>query len=83
MATSTGTIDTDNLLDKTGDVQGTAATALWGDLGLLYEPAVPPTIVGTAAVYVYWGATVATPGFAQLAWAEAPTTWITAHNATS
>jgi hypothetical protein len=32
---------------------------------LLYEPKVPRLIVGPAAVYIYWGGTVATSGFAQ------------------
>lgn len=66
-----------------GDVQGVAANAMWTPLGLLYEPITPPFIVGPAAVYVYWGGTVATTGFAQLAWVEFPTTEVTAHNATS
>lgn len=50
----------------TGDVQGTAATALWGELSLLYEPLNPPFLVGPAAMYGYWGGTVATTGFAQV-----------------
>lgn len=56
----------------TGDVQGTAATALWTPLGLVYEPKFAPVIVGPAAIYVYWGGTVAVPGFAQLQFIELP-----------
>jgi hypothetical protein len=55
---------------KVGDVQGTAATALWGDLSLLYEPQSPPILTGPCALYVYWGGTVATSGFAQIEWIE-------------
>ena len=55
---------------KTGDVQGTAGNALWGDLSLLYEPESPPILSGPCAIYVYWGGTVATPGFAQIEWIE-------------
>lgn len=57
----------------TGDVQGTAATALWTPLKLLYEPVAPPLIVGPAALYIYWGGTVATTGFAAVQWIEVPT----------
>ncbi len=53
-----------------GDVQGVAANALWGNLSLLYEPDDAPYIVGPAMLVVYWGGTVATPGFAQIRWAE-------------
>jgi len=55
---------------KVGDVQGTAANALWGNLGLLYEPLAPQMLVGPCAIYLYWGGTVATPGFAQIEWIE-------------
>lgn len=51
----------------TGDMNGTPANALWGRLGLVYAPALPDYIVGPACVYVYWGGTVATTGFAQVA----------------
>ena len=51
---------------KVGDVQGTAANALWGDLALVYEPLHPPFLVGPCAVYGYFGGTVATTGFANL-----------------
>jgi hypothetical protein len=55
---------------KVGDVQGTAANALWGDLTLLYEPLTPPILTGPCAIYIYWGGTVATTGFAQVEWIE-------------
>ena len=56
----------------TGDMNGTPANALWGLLDLEYEPNNPPFIVGPAAVYFYWGGTVATTGFAQATWVELP-----------
>ncbi len=49
-----------------GDVQGTAANGLWSPLELLYEPRRPPLIIGPAAIYGYWGGTVAMSGFANL-----------------
>lgn len=52
------------------DVQGTAATVVVTKHELLYEPSVPPIIVGPAAIYLYWGGTVATSGFAQAVWLE-------------
>jgi len=58
----------------TGDVQGTAANALWGKLDLLYEPLTSPIITGPAMLLVYWGGTVATTGFAQIEWIEYTTT---------
>lgn len=51
---------------RVGDVQGTAANALWGELSALYEPRNPPFLVGPASVWGYWGGTVATTGFANL-----------------
>lgn len=56
----------------TGDVQGTAACALWTPLKLDYEPRVMAELVGPCAVYLYWGGTVATPGYAQVCWVERP-----------
>lgn len=53
-----------------GDVQGTAANANWGKLELPYEPVAPPIIMGPAGLYIYWGGTVATTGFAQIEWLE-------------
>lgn len=47
-----------------GDVQGTAANAMWNALRTTFEPRRPPFLVGPAGVYVYWGGTVATTGFA-------------------
>ncbi len=55
-----------------GDMNGVPANALWGSLDFTYEPRFADVIVGPAAVYVYWGGTVAVPGFAQLAWIELP-----------
>lgn len=55
---------------KTGDMQGTPANALWGDLRLDYEPENPPIIVGPASLIVYFGGTVATSGFGQIEWLE-------------
>lgn len=56
----------------TGDVQGTAANALWTPLELVYPgpQQFAPIIVGPAMLVVYWGGTVAVPGFAQIEWAE-------------
>jgi len=53
-----------------GDMNGTPANALWGVLDMVYEPVAPPVIVGPAAVYGYWGGTVANSGFAQVEWIE-------------
>lgn len=50
----------------TGDVQGTAANGMFNQLDLVYAPERPDYIVGPACVYVYWGGTVAVPGFAQV-----------------
>ena len=58
------------------DMNGTPANALVIKNELVYEPLVSPMIVGPAAVYVYWGGTVAAPGFAQLAFLELPSTEI-------
>lgn len=54
----------------TGDVQGTAGNTWWGDLDLVYEPKVRPILYGPCALYIYWGGTVATPGFADIQWVE-------------
>lgn len=54
------------------DVQGTAATVVVREFTLDYP--LPgqhaPIIVGPASLWVYWGGTVATSGFAQIEWAE-------------
>jgi|GEM_PF-1919470 hypothetical protein len=57
-----------------GDVQGTAATALWTKHDALYEPRNPPFIVGPASLFAYWGGTVAVNGFMQFFWLEFPST---------
>lgn len=61
---------------KVGDVQGTAANALWGDLDLLYEPLYPPFLVGPCCIYGYFGGTVATSGFANIDFLVIPTTLV-------
>lgn len=61
----------------TGDVQGTAANALWGSLTLNYEPLHAPFIVGPAGFYVYWGGTVATTGFAAVEFLAIPSALVT------
>jgi len=43
-------------------------------LHLRYEPSVVPVLVGPAQLLVYWGGVAARSGFAQLFWAELPTT---------
>lgn len=65
---------------RVGDVQGTAANALWSELSCLYEPQVVPVLMGPCALIGYWGGTVATTGFAQIMWVEIPSTWVTAHS---
>ena len=49
---------------------GDATGQSWGELSLLYEPITPPILVGPCAIYIYWGGTVATTGFAQVEWLE-------------
>jgi hypothetical protein len=48
----------------------TAAAQIWTKLDLLYEPITPPILVAPCAIYIYWGGTVATYGFAQIEWIE-------------
>ena len=60
----------------TGDVQ-TAAGVMWTPFKLLYIPTYPPIIDGPAAIYLYWGGTVAVTGFACIEWLEYPTTSLT------
>jgi len=62
---------------RVGDVQGTAATALWGELSLVYEPNNPPFLVGPCCLYGYWGGTVATSGFANIDFLAFPSSWVT------
>lgn len=52
---------------KVVDVNGSTANALWGEIELIYEPKQPLFIVGPATLGLYWGGTVATSGFAQVA----------------
>ncbi len=47
------------------DLAGTPVTSLWGSLKMLYQPKVPPYIVGPATVVVHFGGTVATSGYIQ------------------
>ncbi|MCJ7828857.1 MAG: hypothetical protein MUP81_03855, partial [Dehalococcoidia bacterium] len=49
---------------------GDATGQSWQELSLLYEPITPPILVGPCAIYIYWGGTVATTGFAQVEWIE-------------
>lgn len=55
---------------KVADVQGTAANALTTKLGVDYDTDAVPVVVGPAMIIVYWGGTVATTGFASLAYAS-------------
>ena len=59
------------------DVQGTAATALWTPLKLDYSPAVAPVLVGPATLLGFFGGTNTKSGFAQVVWAELPTSAFT------
>lgn len=47
------------------DVQGTAATVNTYIFDLVYEPDVPPMLIGPANISVYWGGDIAVSGFAQ------------------
>lgn len=48
-------------------------------LHLLYEPARPPILVGTATLLGYWGGTIATVGgFASIQWIEGPVSMLEA-----
>lgn len=51
---------------KLTDVQGTAATVNLMELLLNYEPRNPPIIKGPAAIYGYWGGSIAAVGYAQV-----------------
>lgn len=62
---------------KFTDVQGTAATVNIMDLNLLYEPAVPPLLVGPCALYGYWGGSIAATGFANVDFIVIPSSLIT------
>ena len=55
----------------TGDMNGTPGfAAFWTPLKLDYQPGVVPLLIGPCALYLYWGGTVATSGFAQVSWVE-------------
>lgn len=43
-----------------------------GKFELIYEPKVPPILVGPCQFIVYWGGTQAMSGFAQFSWVEMP-----------
>jgi len=62
---------------KLGDFQGTPANAMWTELLTRYEPQRPPFIVGPAAIYGYWGGTVAVTGFANLDFIAIPSALLT------
>lgn len=55
------------------DYAGTPATSLWNESALLYEPAVPPMIVGPANISVWFGGTIEVTGFIQAVWVTIPT----------
>lgn len=59
------------------DLAGTPVTSLWGSLKLLYEPRIPPYIVGPATLVIYWGGTVATSAYAQLFMLAFPSSKVT------
>lgn len=62
---------------KLTDIQGTAATVNLMDLVLHYEPRTPPLIVGPAALYGYWGGSIAVVGFASVNFLAIPTSLFT------
>lgn len=61
---------------KLTDVQGTAATVNMYELSTFYKPEYPPFIIGPAAVYGYWGGSIAVVGFAQLNFIVIPSTLV-------
>ena len=61
------------------DVQGTPASVWATKFDLLYEPKHPPIIMGNktgAAIYIYFGGTVAVSGFAQAQVVVFPQGWV-------
>ena len=62
---------------KLTDVQGTAATVNLQELWLKYEPRHPQFLVGPAAIYGYFGGSIAVTGFAQLSFLVIPSSLIT------
>jgi hypothetical protein len=76
-----GTTDTTHHIELArsvlvGDVQ-TAAGVFVTKHELLYEPKYAPFLVGPCAMYLYWGGTVATPGFAQIDFVAIPSAKLT------
>lgn len=59
-----------------GDSQ-TAVGTTWTGNRLLYEPLNSPLLTGPCAVYLYWGGTVATTGFAQAQFCAIPSSFVT------
>ncbi len=49
---------------------------IWNELSLMYEPRRPQFITGPAGVYVYFGGTVATSGFANVDFLMIPTSLV-------
>ena len=47
------------------EIAGVAANAILYKLDLVYEPVNAPILVGPCSIYLYWGGTAATTGFAQ------------------
>jgi hypothetical protein len=54
------------------DMNGTPANAMWTKNEILYEPNIPYFVQGATGMFIHWGGTVATSGFAQVSWAEIP-----------
>lgn len=55
----------------------TAVGEVQTELSLVYEPLRPPFLIGPAAIYGYWGGTVALTGFAQADFLVFPSTLLT------
>ena len=49
---------------------GAETSTVTDETTLLYEPVAPPILTGPCALYLYWGGTVASSGFAQVEWVE-------------
>jgi hypothetical protein len=61
----------------TTDLQGIAANLNVYIFDLVYEPINPPIIIGPANISVYWGGSIALPGFAQAFVLAFPSTLVT------
>jgi len=59
------------------DLQGVAANMLKSELFLVYEPLVPPLIVGPAMIVLYWGGTIAMTAFAECSFLAFPSNLVT------